>query len=186
LWSVSADAAVEKKVVDFDEEVYNVRVSPDEKDVVIASKRSGVMNLWMRPVEEGGQFRQITNDVEAAGFPCWSPDGNWIAFQLKRGEHTFVAVMPRAGGDAIQINSDPGQSWIYDWSPNSEEVVFAGQRNGIWNIYSVSRTTRRQRQLTNFTKLNSFVRYPSWSPLNDQIVFEYSETTGNIWMADLK
>lgn len=25
-----------------------------------------------------------------------------------------------------------------------------------------------------------------WSPLNDQIAFEYSETTGNVWMADLK
>jgi Tol biopolymer transport system component/DNA-binding winged helix-turn-helix (wHTH) protein len=186
LWSVTADAAIERKVVDFDEEVYNVRVSPDEKDVVVASKRSGVMNLWMRPLEEGGQFRQITNDAEAAGFPCWSPDGNWIAFQQKRGEHTFVAVMPRSGGDSVQLNNDPGQTWIYDWSPDSDEVVFAGQRDGIWNVYAVSRTTRRQRQLTNFTKLNSFVRYPSWSPLNDQIVFEYSETTGNIWMADLK
>jgi Tol biopolymer transport system component len=144
------------------------------------------MNLWMTSVEEPAQFRQITFDTEAAGFPCWSPDGKWIAFQIKRGDDTFVAVMPREGGEIVQLNSDAGQSWIYDWSPNSEEIIYAGQRGGIWNIYSVSRITKQQRQFTNFTKLNSFVRYPTWSPLNDQIAFEYSETTGNIWMADLK
>jgi hypothetical protein len=37
LWSVSADAAVEKKLVDFDEELYNIRVAPDEKEAVVAS-----------------------------------------------------------------------------------------------------------------------------------------------------
>jgi hypothetical protein len=30
------------------------------------------------------------------------------------------------------------------------------------------------------------VRYPSWSLLGNQIVYEYAETTGNIWMIDLK
>jgi len=56
----------------------------------------------------------------------------------------------------------------------------------MWNVYSVSRTTGAVRQLTNFTKLNSYVRYPAWSPLNDKIAYEYSETTGNIWMVELK
>ena len=29
-------------------------------------------------------------------------------------------------------------------------------------------------------------RYPAWSPLGNQIVYEYSETTGNIWLMELK
>jgi hypothetical protein len=41
-----------------------------------------------------------------------------------------------------------------------------------------------QKQLTNYSKLNTFVRYPAWSPT--QIVYEYAETTGNIWMLELK
>lgn len=185
LWYVTADAAVERKVFDFDEEIYNVQTSPDATQAVISSKRSGVMNLWLVPFDQSG-LKQITFDPEFAGFPCWSPDGQWIAMQLKRGDHTYVAGMPAVGGEPVQLNADAGQSWIYDWSPDSDKVLFAGQRDGIWNIYWVSRTTKEQGKLTDFTKLNSFVRYPTWSPLNDQIAFEYSETTGNIWMADLK
>jgi len=34
--------------------------------------------------------------------------------------------------------------------------------------------------------LNAFVRYPAWSPLGNQIVYEYNETSGNIWLMELK
>jgi Tol biopolymer transport system component len=45
---------------------------------------------------------------------------------------------------------------------------------------------KTQKQLTNFDKLNLYVRYPAWSPLGNQIVFEYAEMTANIWMMELK
>ena len=77
-------------------------------------------------------------------------------------------------------------SWAFSFSPDGEKIIFAGFRNGLWNLYWVSRSTRRQQQLTNYTKLNSYVRYPSWSPTDNQIAFEYAETTGNVWIADLK
>lgn len=56
----------------------------------------------------------------------------------------------------------------------------------IWNVYWVSRATGQQKQLTKYTDLNSYVRYPAWSPLNNRIVYEYVETKGNIWMLELK
>jgi hypothetical protein len=42
------------------------------------------------------------------------------------------------------------------------------------------------RNLTDYGKLNALVRYPAWSPNGNQIIYEYSETTGNVWVADLK
>jgi hypothetical protein len=30
------------------------------------------------------------------------------------------------------------------------------------------------------------VRYPAWSPSGDRIVYEYAETTGNIWAMELE
>ena len=53
-------------------------------------------------------------------------------------------------------------------------------------MYWVSRTTKEQKQLTHYSKLNAYVRYPAWSPLGNQIVYEYAETTGNIWLVELK
>jgi hypothetical protein len=46
--------------------------------------------------------------------------------------------------------------------------------------------TKEQKKLTNYTSLNAFVRYPNWSPLGDRIAYEYAETNGNIWVAEIK
>jgi Tol biopolymer transport system component len=128
----------------------------------------------------------LTFDKELMGWPSWSPDGRWLAFEMKRGDNTHIAIMPGDGGDVTQLTFDPGQSWPNSWSPDGEKIAFAGFRNGIWNIYRVSVKDRTQKQLTNFNKLNAYVRYPAWSPLGNQIVFEYAEMTGNIWMMELK
>ena len=75
---------------------------------------------------------------------------------------------------------------MYSFSPDGDKIAFAGFRDGVWNVWWVSRSTKGQKQLTNYTKLNSYVRYPSWAQLGNQIAYEYAETTGNIWVADLR
>ncbi len=95
-----------------------------------------------------------------------------------------IGVM--SGGEITQLTFDKGQSWAHSFLPDGDKIVFAGLRNGVWNLYWISRLTKQQKQLTNYTKLNSYVRYPSWSPPGNQIAFGYAETTGNIWIADLK
>ena len=64
--------------------------------------------------------------------------------------------------------------------------MFAAERNGVWNVWWVSVKDSTEKRVTNYTKLNAYVRYPSWSPLGDKIVYEYAETTGNIWIMDVK
>ncbi len=94
-------------------------------------------------------------------------------------------VMPISGGSSTQLTFD-GESYVNSWSPDGEKLAFAGKRNGIWNVYWISRDKKEQKQLTNNTKLNAFVRYPEWSPQGGQIVYEYAETTGNIWLVEIK
>jgi Tol biopolymer transport system component len=105
---------------------------------------------------------------------------------MKRGDDTHVMVMPSGGGSLKQLTFDRGQSWMHSWSPDGDKVAFAGFRDGRWNVWWVSLSTMRQKQVTNYTKLNAYVRYPAWSPLGNQIVYEYAETTGNIWMMEFK
>jgi Tol biopolymer transport system component len=172
-------------LLDLQDNLEYVRLSPDGKRVVFNFKRGAdVINVWTASLA-GGEPKQLTFDKDLMGFPAWSPDGRSIAFQVKRGDDTNIMIIPSDGGATTQLTFDKGQSWAYGWSPDGDKIVFAGFRNGFWNVYWVSRSTKKQLKLTDYKKLNSFARYPAWSPLGNQVVYEYSETIGNIWMSEL-
>ena len=59
--------------------------------------------------------------------------------------------------------TERGQSWPFSWSADNEHIVFAGSRDAVWNVYTVSRRTKAIRQITDFTSVEGYVRYPSWS-----------------------
>ncbi|MDT4968287.1 MAG: eukaryotic-like serine/threonine-protein kinase [Acidobacteriota bacterium] len=185
IWATSLQSRREHLLFDIGRDIQYARLSPDGKQIVFNLADGGITNLWTVPVA-GGQSKQLTFDQELAGFPCWSPDGKSIVYQMKRGDDTYLMIVPSNGGESVQLTFGHGRSWPYTFSPDGDKIVFAGERDGVWNVWWVSRSTKQQKQVTNYTKLNSFVRYPAWSPLGNQIAYEYAETSGNIWIMDLK
>ncbi|HEY0284155.1 MAG TPA: winged helix-turn-helix domain-containing protein [Vicinamibacterales bacterium] len=160
-------------------------LSPDGRELAFhVIDEGGVLNVW-RQALDGSPRTQVTFDKEAMSYPVWAPDGNSIAVEVKRGDHTFIGVVPRDGGPVELIVTDRGQNWPHGWSPDGEHIVFAGARNGVWNIYTVSRKTEEIRQLTDFTEIQGYVRYPSWSLTRDAIVFERAEQRGSLWTIKL-
>lgn len=69
--------------------------------------------------------------------------------------------------------------------PDKDRIAFAGQRGGVWNVYSVSRRTRALSQITFFTSGTGYVRYPSWSPAGSRVVFERAVESANVWTVSL-
>ena len=185
LWATTLPGGKDSLLADVGTDMDFGRMSPDGKWVVFNSSKAGATNLWKVAVS-GGDPIQLTFDKESMGFPCWSPDGQWLAFKWTRGDSSYAGIIPSAGGTPMQLTLEPGESWPYTWSPDGNRIVFAGLRNGYWNIYWVSRDGKMQKQLTKYSKLNAFVRYPAWSPSGDRIVYEYSETKGNIWLMELE
>jgi eukaryotic-like serine/threonine-protein kinase len=185
LWSISLSTSKEEKLLQLDEGVQFYDLSPDGNQIAFNYVQNGIINIWVASLKDG-QRKQLTFDNDLMGFPCWSPDGKQMAFEKQVGENAYLMVMPSSGGQITQLTFGPGKSWPHSWSADGDKIVFAGQRNGVWNIYWISLSTKTQKQLTNYTKLNSFVRYPAWSPLGNQVVYEYAETTGNIWLLELK
>ena len=95
--------------------------------------------------------------------------------------------MPSDGGAPTELTPYHGQHWLRDWSPDNDKVLYAKPgEDMIWNIWSVSRSTKIEKQLTRYTKTNAYVRYPTMSSRGNQIVYEYTESTGNIWMIEFK
>jgi Tol biopolymer transport system component len=164
------------------------RLAPDGRQIAFNSRAGGAINVWTLALADG-MTKQLTFDQEMMGFACWSPDGQYLALEMKRGDDTHIAIIPSAGprdGSYTQLTFERGQSWPGSWAPGGDKIAFAGLRDGVWNIWWVSRDGKAQKQVTNYTKPNIYVRYPAWSPRGDQIVYEYAETTGNIWMMELK
>jgi Tol biopolymer transport system component/DNA-binding winged helix-turn-helix (wHTH) protein len=186
LISVDSDTRQQKVIMELKQDSGEFRLSPDGMQVAITSSISGVINIWLIDLATG-KLKQLTFDKEMAGFPAWSPDGKFIAAEIQRGVDNSIVILPSAGGAVTQLTPYQGQHWLYSWSPDGDKVLFAKQgEDAIWNLWSVSRLTKTEKQLTHYMKLNAYVRYPSISPRGDQIVYEYTETTGNIWMVGFK
>jgi TolB protein len=186
IWTTSLQKGNQRLLFSTDRDIQFARMSADGKQLAFnMADAAGVINLWTVPVA-GGQPRQLTFEGELAGFPAWSPDGMFIAYQVKRGDNANLMLIPRDGGTPVELVSTVGRSWPHSFSPDGDKILFSGERDTIWNVWWISRSTKQQQQLTNYSKRNAYVRYPAWSPLGNQIAYEYAEITGNVWAMDLK
>jgi Tol biopolymer transport system component/DNA-binding winged helix-turn-helix (wHTH) protein len=160
------------------------RLGADGRAAVFQSFVDGVLNVWRVDLQSGEQ-RQLTSDKEGVGWPVPSPDGRWLGVELFRGaDSTLVSVMPADGGSLRPIVATPGQNWVHSWSADSRHLAFAARRQGVWNVYAVS-LEGEERQLTHYTDVNSYVRYPAWSPRGDRIAYERTTSHSDVWVMDL-
>jgi Tol biopolymer transport system component len=109
-------------------------VSPDGKKIVFSAyqepynPKEGV-DVWTIPLD-GGPPTRLTNDESSEGYPCWSPDGEWIAFvdHCETSEEDFSAiyVVPAVGGEVRQITSEADSvgGGAIAFSPDGERIAF--------------------------------------------------------------
>ncbi len=162
----------------------SIRLSPDGERIAYHSKRDSItINTWMADLATQTQ-QKLTFDREFIGYPCWSPDGRELALEVRRGDDIFIGVIPSAGGTPELLNEKRGLSWAFSYSPDGRRIAFAGYRDDTWNLWWVDRETREEKRLTENTRLDVYLRYPSWSPKGDHIVYEQAETRGQVYLLD--
>ena len=89
--------------------IASATLSPDNREIAyhrIAGDglTSGSLNVFVQPLD-GGAETQLSFDREAVSYPVWSPDGNYLAVEVKRGERTHVGVIPRRGGSSASAHA---------------------------------------------------------------------------------
>ena len=165
-------------------DIRNARLSPDSQRLAFHRiDPDGKMSVWTGGFD--GSRTKVASDEEAVSYPVWSRDGTWLALEIKRGDQTHIGIVPSAGGAVTQITSERGQSWAHSWAPDNDRIAFAGQRDGVWNVYAVSRSTRVTSRLTGYTSGSGYVRYPMWSPQGTRIVFERATESASVWTMTL-
>lgn len=184
--------------------VSDPQISPEGKIIAFVlskidkKKDTYIQEIWITPVK-GGAPRRYTHGLKDS-YPRWSPDGKWLLFLSGRGdekEGQQIFLLPREGGEAIQLTKVKGGASDPTWSPNSKRIFFLaspeekekGKKkpdvkvidrilykiNGMgfvynkrWHLFSVSIKGGKPKQLTQGNfDINSF----ACSPDNKWIAF---------------
>lgn len=102
LWIMNADGNGQTQLTKNNGEFNGrPRAAPDGKTIIFVSSRTGTRQIW-RMDADGGNPQMLT-DVKAADYPCLSPDGEWIYFNIFEDEKISIAKIPAAGGEILRI-----------------------------------------------------------------------------------
>jgi Tol biopolymer transport system component len=153
-------------------------VSPDGKSIVFsAGTAAAEAQLFTVPVD-GGEPKQITSGG-GHRFPCWSPDGRWIACMgsevaADKKEITAIFRVPAEGGEAKKITAESIKvAWAdLDWSPDGKSLAYfskdAEALEGTLNVIPLEggkpRVICRVPEVSGHSDL-------SWSPDGRRIAF---------------
>jgi len=112
-----------------------LHVSPDGDWIIVSAYQQPYdpnegVDVWKIPLA-GGRPARLTNDVSHEQYPCWSPDGRWIAFtdwHEKSEDEGFAAIhiVPAEGGEIRQITfeGDSLGDGALAFSPDGERIAF--------------------------------------------------------------
>ena len=110
-----------------------------------------------------------------------SPDGKELAF-VARGE-VFVASVEH--GTTRRITDTPGQERSVSFSPDGKSLLYAGERDGSWNLYRTDRLDPEEPAFFNATALRESAVLttpaeefqPAFSPDGKEVAYLEERTT---------
>jgi len=197
------------------EDLYDIQVitgcqiSPDGNQVIytvqsVESKNEKKFTHLWKIAKDGGAPFQLTYGSHNNTSAKWSPDGNWIAFLSNRinEKQTQLFILPTSGGEARPITDLHGDIGDFDWSPDSQKLVFQFRKHDPEDIALLEDDNKKElgrvaRRVDNrvFFKLDGYGylpkdRYHLWTvditstELNQLTDSEIYDETGPVWSPD--
>jgi Tol biopolymer transport system component len=161
-------------------------VSPDGEKIVFSAYQAPYdpeegVDVWAIPLD-GGRPTRLTSDRSREGYPCWSPDGEWVAFlgqdEQSEGEGVgAIFLVPAQGGEVRQLSveSDSVGDGAIAFSPDGERIAFFS--NGTIKTMPVH--GGRAEALVSAPETN-WRSQLVWSPDGRSIAYS---AAGEIWVA---
>jgi Tol biopolymer transport system component len=102
-----------------------------------------VSHLWSVAIPADGNSvtaysgTQLTFDKESIEGIAISRDGRWLAFDSDRRGNFDIWKIPTAGGQSVQITTDPAGDHVQSWSPDGLELAFHSFRTGNRDVFAM-------------------------------------------------
>jgi dipeptidyl aminopeptidase/acylaminoacyl peptidase len=147
IWLHSAEAGTKKRLVNVKGNDNFPIWSPDGKELMFTSSRSGNYDLYRKRVD-GEEPEQRIAALQSADYPrSWSPDGKTVIYtQAVKGRDLFLLTL--AGGEPRSTRLFPDiQAWQDGAriSPDGRYVAYASNAAGPWEVYVASLERPEQR-----------------------------------------
>lgn len=135
-------------------------------------------DIYIKRVD-GAAVTQITDDPGNDVMPSFSPDGKKIAFASDRTGTWNIYVADINGGQPVQITNEPTHNLHPSFSRDGKQLVYCtyGAQSGQWELVVVDIERPAVKRYIG-VGLN-----PSWSPVEDKIVFQRARERGTRWFS---
>ncbi len=151
--------------------------APDATAIAFVKNRGGSTNLGIMDTSTR-EVRYLTqfDDGTLVYTPRWSPDGKRIAFSIFRPDGSRdIAVIPAEGGDWTCVVASSGTDRDPCWTPDGAGLVFASDREGIFDLYHLDLTDGAVHRIT---RVPGGALQPHVHPHDGRIAFTYYGAKG--------
>lgn len=176
LWIIDYDGSNHRPLTTGNANYSSPRWSPDGSKLLYVSSADGSSQIYVRFMDDG-QTAKLTNLTQSPSSITWSPDGNWIAFQM---------MVPAAAKPLIQMPPKPqGAEWAKP-PKYIDRVIYrmdgAGYLpDGFTHLFTLPADGGTPRQITSGSF--NFGGPLSWTPDGHALIF--SANLGEDWEYDL-
>jgi len=158
---------------------------PAGERIAFVSDRDGEVEVWVLDLA-GGEPVKVSQGLEECYHPCWSPDGQWIAFDTRdQSDPTRSRLyrVPAAGGQPEEIETGLLVANDPHWSPDGRWLAFAGGDHPVdWDLWLRDMETGNLVQLTNTPRFAE--QSPVWNAAGTEIAYAaLPHGNKDVWVA---
>ncbi|HEX2314592.1 MAG TPA: amidohydrolase family protein [Thermomonospora sp.] len=169
-WLAPAPAAADPATVLRLREGSNLCAAPDPAGRRVAI--DALNALWVLPMA-GGRARRLTDDLQDATRPHWSPDGRRLVFQSFREGVYDLWVIGADSTGLTRLTDGPGYDQEPRWSPDGRQIAFSSDRDGASHIWLLDPASGGLRRITDGDHKHAA---PVWSADGRRVVHVRDDT----------
>ncbi|HTT67087.1 MAG TPA: protein kinase [Gemmatimonadales bacterium] len=152
---------------------FSLSLSRDGRRLAYATLTTS-SNVWEMDIPAGGPVssasaRPVTLGDQTVETADVSPDGRWLAFDSNRGGNYDIWRMPVAGGDPIQVTTNPADDFAPAWAPDGRTLAFHSLRNGNRDLFTIAADGTGETQRTSGPAEDLDTH---WSPDGSALVYQ--------------